>query len=109
MKNCIEHSSDGKITVVCGQDERGNRIIITDCGAGIPSGGEEAIFERYTFGRRMPAKGAGLGMSIAAQVLRLHFGSITARSVSSGGAQFCITFPRLDLENIYRKKVRSEL
>lgn len=101
LKNCIEHAAEGEIRLCYEQTERMNLITITDCGSGLGDGCEQTIFERYAFGGRTSKEGAGLGMSIAAQVIRLHFGTITAKNRPSGGAEFRIVFPRLDEKTAY--------
>jgi signal transduction histidine kinase len=101
LKNCIEHSAKGEIHISFRQSERLNHITISDSGEGFERDYADRIFERYCLSGRTGAEGAGIGMSIAAQVIRLHLGTITARNRETGGAEFQITFPRLDAETIY--------
>jgi signal transduction histidine kinase len=101
LKNCIEHSAQGEIHISFRQSERLNHITISDSGEGFERDYADRIFERYCLSGRTGAEGAGIGMSIAAQVIGLHLGTITARNRENGGAEFQITFPRLDAETIY--------
>ena len=103
LKNCVEHSSDGVITLYYEQRNENNRIIIKDHGNGFTDGREHKIFDRYFLGDRTKEGSTGLGLAIAWQAIRLHFGTITASSHKEGGAQFCISFPQLDAATIYHR------
>ncbi len=101
LKNCIEHSECGEISVNYEAINGMNQIMIRDCGAGLKEGLEKKIFERYTVVNRINIEGSGLGLSIAQEAIKLHFGTLTARNQSQGGIEFRISFPQLDSENIY--------
>lgn len=103
LKNCVEQSSDGVITLHYEQDRGNNRIIIKDCGNGFTDGREHKIFDRYFLGDRTKEGGTGLGLAIARQIIRLHFGTVTAANRKEGGAQFIISFPQLDAAAIYHR------
>lgn len=103
LKNCIEHSAEGKITVRCEADEQYTKIKIHDCGTGLSEGAQARLFERYSFGDRVSKEHAGLGMAIAMQVIQLHFGTITAQNCCDGGVQFEVLFPSLNAESVYQK------
>lgn len=105
LKNCIEHSANGEIDITYESNVRMNQITIEDCGSGFQNGYDRKIFERYSFGDRTSKEGTGLGMSIAQQAMKQHFGSISAENRPSGGAKFYISFPCLDSESIYRKNL----
>ena len=67
---------------------------VSDEGPGIPEGETEKIFER--FHRSDPSRsrdtgGSGLGLSIAAAIVRQHGGDIAA--ANDGGARFTVTLP----------------
>jgi signal transduction histidine kinase len=56
----------------------------------------DRIFERFY--RTDPSRaratgGAGLGLAIVRQLVRLHGGDIHAANVPSGGAAFVVTWP----------------
>ena len=104
IKNCIEHSSDGTIQISYKQDANRNQMIITDCGIGLKNGLEKKIFERYASMTRDNKEGSGLGLSIAQQAMKLHFGLITARNRLEGGVEFRLSFPQLDERSIYPNK-----
>lgn len=101
LKNCIEHSECGEIHVSYESADGMNQIMIRDCGVGLKEGLEKKIFERYAVVNRINIEGSGLGLSIAQEAIKLHFGAITARNHSQGGIEFRISFPQLDAETIY--------
>ena len=78
-----------------------NKIIIRDNGQGFMFGRENKIFERYFLGDRTKEGSSGLGLSIAQQVIKQHFGTITASNRECGGAEFLILFPQMDATTIY--------
>ena len=101
LKNCIEHSPNGKIEIFYGIEKNLNKIIIRDNGQGFMFGRENKIFERYFLGDRTKEGSSGLGLSIAQQVIKQHFGTITASNRECGGAEFLILFPQMDATTIY--------
>lgn len=101
LKNCIEHSSDSKVMIHYECNETSNYIQIEDHGCGFKSGFEKLIFQRYAFRQSSKGNGSGLGMAIAQEAIKMHYGIITASNRSEGGAVFRISFPRLDADAIY--------
>lgn len=101
LKNCIEHSSNSKILIHYECNGASNHIQIEDHGSGFKSGFEEQIFQRYAFRRSSKGNGSGLGMAIAQEAIKMHYGIITASNRPEGGAIFRISFPRLDADAIY--------
>ena len=62
-------------------------VCVSDNGPGLPSGREEAIFEKFTRGERESAKpGVGLGLAICRAIVEAHGGTIVARPSPDGGA-----------------------
>ncbi len=101
LKNCMEHSENGEIYINYEFTNHVNQIRIRDCGVGLKEGIEKQIFERYSSVNRINIEGSGLGLSIAQEAIKMHFGTITARNHTQGGVEFRISFPQLDPENIY--------
>lgn len=101
LKNCIESSSDSKITIHYECNDTSNYIRIDDHGCGFEPEFEKQLFQRYAFTSSNKGNGSGLGMAIAQEAIKMHFGMITAANKAEGGATFRITFPRLDATAIY--------
>ena len=71
-------------------------ITVADTGAGIPVAQLETIFERFqraedSATRRVP--GAGIGLALASELVRLQGGTIAVRSEVGRGSRFTVNFP----------------
>ncbi|MDQ3390222.1 MAG: HAMP domain-containing histidine kinase [Actinomycetota bacterium] len=73
------------------------QIAVEDRGPGIPEGERQRIFERFSrgtaaAGRRVGTEGAGLGLSLVAEHVRLHGGRVWVEDRMDGesGARFVI-------------------
>jgi signal transduction histidine kinase len=72
------------------------RLWVADDGPGIPVAERERVFERFTrldTARARGTGGYGLGLAIAAEVVRAHGGSIAVDDAPTGGARLTITLP----------------
>lgn len=69
--------------------DTGIQIAITDNGPGISSDDIEKIFIPFYTTKE---NGSGIGLSLARQIMRLHKGTITARSVPGKSTTFTMTF-----------------
>jgi two-component system, NtrC family, sensor kinase len=75
-------------------DFRGEFVVVSvaDNGTGIPEEKQARIFEPY-FTTKDLGRGAGLGLSIAANIIRQHNGTIELQSKEGSGTKFIIRFP----------------
>lgn len=71
------------------QGAHGVLCAIEDDGPGVPVNLREQIFTPF-FSTREQREGVGLGLAVAAQVIREHQGKIWVDDRSGGGARFCI-------------------
>ena len=67
-------------------------VTIADTGIGIATGILPRIFEPLFSGT--PARGSGLGLAVARQIVTLHGGSINAVSQPGQGSKFTVRLPR---------------
>lgn len=86
----LTQSRQGPQTTAC--------ILVEDNGPGIPDDKLEKIFERFYTDR--PAGSAfgnnsGLGLSIVAQIVETHMGTVVAANRDAGGARFTIELPAI--------------
>jgi signal transduction histidine kinase len=71
-------------------------IKVLDCGAGIPHGSEEKIFEKFYRAHdslSSGVQGSGLGLTIARQIARAHGGNVVYEPRESGGSCFVLRLP----------------
>jgi two-component system, OmpR family, sensor histidine kinase TctE len=86
IENALPHAPAGSaIEVELASD---GRIQVLDRGPGVPESELEAIFRRFHRGRTHGTAGAGLGLSIVAEIAAAHGGSVSAASRPGGGAAF---------------------
>jgi len=79
------------------------RIAVEDHGPGVPVEERELVFERFArggvAGRRAGSDGAGLGLALVAEHVRMHDGNVwvTDRLDGEPGARFVIELPAEEL------------
>ncbi|MFZ6767960.1 ATP-binding protein [Undibacterium sp. Di26W] len=90
LENAGKYTAPGSmITIAAERRDDMLLVSVSDNGPGLPTGKEEAIFEKFTRGERESAQpGMGLGLSICRAVIAAHGGKIGARPASQGGACF---------------------
>lgn len=90
----------GKISLSLSCERKGCRITVTDSGPGVPDEEKQAIFERFYRADRARTDRShfGLGLCIAAEIVKLHRGDIYVEDAPGGGAVFVVRLPlALDL------------
>jgi PAS domain S-box-containing protein len=98
VKNAAEAAAEqqfgGRITVhgslETGAGGAAQRISITDNGPGIPNDSLPKVF--VPFYTTKP-QGTGLGLAIVQKIIVQHGGSVEARNLSEGGAEFIVWLP----------------
>ncbi|HNY10948.1 MAG TPA: hybrid sensor histidine kinase/response regulator [Candidatus Wallbacteria bacterium] len=101
MRNIISNSikftpSGGKITVTARSENGIVNIEVSDNGIGMNN---ETMSKLFTCGEKINArgvrdeKGAGVGLSICAELLERHGGTINAESEPDKGSKFMLTLP----------------
>jgi len=87
-------SSNGKIEITISFTARKFIIEIKDNGKGIPSEEVPLIFNKfYKVSYRPEDSGTGLGLTLAAKIIKCHRGSIKVKSDENKGTCFTITLP----------------
>ena len=94
LDNAIKYTEHGKI-ILSAQKMNGHAVIeVTDTGIGIPKEHIPHIFERfYTVESARSSSGAGLGLSIARQIVQAHDGRIEVQSEVGKGSKFKVYLP----------------
>jgi len=69
-------------------------ITVRDTGPGVPPDERERIFERFArAGGTKVGTGSGLGLSIVAETVRRHGGTVWCAGADGGGAEFVVRLP----------------
>ena len=97
LQNAIKFTPNGgTITVSACESGPDVQFSVTDTGIGIPPVELNRIFDRFYQVRRDDSNlgGAGLGLAICKEIIRLHGGRIWAESEEGHGSRFFFTLPR---------------
>ncbi|MCI4645977.1 MAG: sensor histidine kinase [Hyphomonadaceae bacterium] len=105
LRNLIDNARsfsppEGLVRVTLIQDRQGRqttaRILVEDEGPGIPPDKLSTIFDRFYTDRPAGAafgNNSGLGLSIVAQIVETHQGTVFAENREQGGARFVVEIP----------------
>ncbi|HOJ60085.1 MAG TPA: ATP-binding protein [bacterium] len=96
ISNAIKYTPEGgTIEVRLAQTDSSISVTVQDTGIGMRPEEIPKIWERFyrTTASRKIAKGSGLGLSIAKELVELHGGTITVASQEGKGSTFTLTLP----------------
>ncbi|MGI4861172.1 MAG: sensor histidine kinase [Janthinobacterium lividum] len=90
---------DARITVKVGRVNVAAReyaeLVVEDNGPGVDAAVQHELFERFFRGDANPASegGAGLGLAIVQDIMRLHQGAVRYEDAPGGGSRFIVRLP----------------
>jgi two-component system, NtrC family, sensor histidine kinase KinB len=98
INNAVKYSPAGKEIVLqaARANDREVQFSVSDHGPGVPEDHQDRIFDRFY---RVPGQtktGAGLGLSIAREIVVAHGGRIGVRSRTGGGSEFYFVLGEAD-------------
>jgi len=82
----------GEIRITAGEDEGAWTIRIADTGPGLPAKAREHLFQPFQGAARKG--GYGLGLAIAAELVRGHGGRLDLLRSDEGGTVFALRLPK---------------
>ena len=89
--------TEGKVSIQLIADAKSFTIVVEDTGEGIDQEQRKWLFDRYyksnSSNRSLFSKGAGIGLSIVEEYVKLHHGSIEIESQPKEGTQFTVHIP----------------
>ncbi|MES2262241.1 MAG: ATP-binding protein [Pseudomonadota bacterium] len=96
LSNAFKFTLAGGVTVTLREHGGMARLSVRDTGSGIPAAELPRVFERFhriegASGRSL--EGSGIGLALIQELVRLHGGAITARSVQGEGTEFIVDIP----------------
>ncbi len=96
VSNAIKYTPEGgNVEVVLGKEDDTIVLSVKDSGIGMTPEECEKIFERFfrTKASQKMAKGSGLGLSIAKELVEMHGGTLSVESEQGRGSTFTMSLP----------------
>jgi two-component system sensor histidine kinase CpxA len=99
LRNALRYTDPDRgvlLELIVSKRKSSVRLEVRDFGSGVPEGEVEKIFEpfyRVQESRDRGSGGHGLGLSIAANAVHMHGGSIQASNAPDGGLLVSISLP----------------
>ncbi len=98
VSNARRHAGpSARIAVIVTPTTDGARLIVEDDGPGVADELKDTVFEPFQQGPRsagQPSPGTGIGLTLVAEFVRLHGGTVMIGDVPAGGARFTVELPR---------------
>ena len=98
LDNALAYTpAPGDIRLELGLGRNSARITVSDTGPGVPDSEKTRIFARFHRGEeaRSHSSHFGLGLCIAAEIVKLHKGKLWVEDAKGGGAAFILELPIL--------------
>jgi NtrC-family two-component system sensor histidine kinase KinB len=97
ISNAVKHSPAGGVITLSArrQDAKNVRFAVRDEGPGVPRELRRRVFDKFFRVSESGGEGAGLGLSIAREIVLAHGGSIGVESDEGKGGEFFFTLPAL--------------
>jgi two-component system sensor histidine kinase BaeS len=104
LSNAVKYTPAGRaVWLETGQDGPRAVLRVGDAGVGIPPDELPRIFDRFFRGRRAVAvAGSGIGLAVAAELVRAQHGSLDVFSEPGRGTTVTLTMPRLTAHHAAR-------
>lgn len=95
IANGVKYSDNDEVFVSLSANKESIRVVITDIGIGIPPEDIPHLYEPFFRGREASKySGYGLGLPLAAKIIRMHNGEIAVQSEPGKGTVVTLTFER---------------
>jgi len=97
ISNAVKYSPSGSVITLSASREgaKAVRFAVKDEGAGVPKELRRRIFDKFFRVSESGDEGAGLGLSIAREIVLAHGGSIGVEGAEGKGSEFFFTLPAL--------------
>jgi signal transduction histidine kinase len=96
VANGVKYSDNDAVFVSLSADKKSIRIVISDIGIGIPPEDIPHLYEPFFRGKEASKyTGYGLGLPLAAKIIRMHNGELTVQSEPGKGTVVTLIFSRM--------------
>jgi PAS domain S-box-containing protein len=96
ISNAYKYTLQGRIAVRLSQVEGRARLVVEDTGSGIREEELPRVFERFYRASRGAARsieGAGIGLALVSELVRMHGGTVYVESEAEQGSRFVVELP----------------
>ncbi|RKH08040.1 response regulator [Corallococcus sp. CA047B] len=96
VSNAFKFTFDGEIRVALRWEGAHVELIVQDTGVGIPEAAMPRLFERFhrvEGARGRSHEGTGIGLALVQELVKLHGGTVRARSTPGKGTTFTVSLP----------------
>ena len=96
LSNAFKFTFEGRITITLNAEDDCAVLTVADTGIGIAESELPHIFERFhrvEGAKGRTYEGTGIGLALVQELLKLHGGSVSVRSVPGEGSAFAVTIP----------------
>lgn len=96
LDNALSYTpAPGRIRLGLQLGKNSLRVTVSDTGPGVPDSEKTRIFERFHRGEKARSDRAhfGLGLCIAAEIVKRHRGKLWVEDAQGGGAEFIVELP----------------
>jgi len=110
LDNAIKYTEAGTVTISIAPEDGHVKAIVSDTGIGIEADALPHIFDRFWRAdkvRSRAAGGAGLGLSLASQIVRNQGGTICAESEPGRGSSFLVDLQSAIAPEVTTSAVRA--
>jgi signal transduction histidine kinase len=90
VENAVVHSPVGAEALVSTHPDASVRV--ANDGPGIPAADQQRIFDRFWRGKDAASQGAGLGLAIVNEIMKMHGGTVAVENGAAGGVVFTLRF-----------------
>ena len=96
LDNAIKYTESGSIQLRLSADQEFVSVSVTDTGIGMEADALPHVFDRFWRADKVRSRaegGAGLGLSLALQIVKRHNGAISVQSTLGQGSTFTVQLP----------------
>ncbi len=111
ISNAVKFTDHGRILVEACADPQGLRLAVSDTGPGVAADQMALLFQKFVQLDESPTRrhgGAGLGLSLCADLVALMKGDIRAERLPDAGMRFDVVLPLPERRNTPRPQPEAE-